>query len=171
VLPDYSYSRHLARSTFITGRSTYTNTCCSPFQHQHGYIIAQTILILAIAVLVPIAAASVLPRSVGSGLFAGVSLALAEEWANAAAYLATTKATPAFFGFTAAQVQQEGVTVSIHPAIGFWIETAAVAVLFLLTVGRGLAGPGSSAPAQPFLGLRQRRARAARLPASETEIR
>jgi len=157
VLPAYSYSRHLANGTFTaTGSSTYTNTCCSPFQHQPGYAISQTIVLLAIVVLVPVAASAIVPHAVGTGLFAGVGLAVAAEWIGSAAYLATTTATPALFGYTDDQVSQYRVTVSLHPALGYWVEAAAAVVIFIITVARAVSGPGPTlaVPAGPELGAR-----------------
>jgi hypothetical protein len=143
VLPTYSYSRHLANGTFTTiGSSTYTNTCCSPFQHRPGYVIAQTIVLLAVVVLVPIAAAAIVPHAVGTGLFAGLGLAVAADWIGSAAYLAATTATPALFGYTDAQVSQYGVTVSLHPALGYWVEAAAAVLVFIVTVARAVSGSG-----------------------------
>ena len=152
LLPALAYHVHLAKGTFnATGSSSLTTTCCNPLRHQHGYAIAGTIATVGLAVLLPLVAATLWPRIVGSALFAGTGIALAADWAATSAHLATTTATPAMFGYTDDQVSQLGVTVALHPAIGYWVETAAAAALAVLVVARlvaGGGGPGNSVPEQ-----------------------
>lgn|GEM_PF-1887868 len=131
-------SRFLSRGTFTsTGGptyTTYTTTCCSAFRHRSSYDIAGTIVLLVLSIALPIIATRVRHRSVGIGFFIGAGISLASNWAYWVAYLTTTKVTPALFGYTDAQVTQYGVSLSMHPAFGYWVGAAAAIALLIAAI-------------------------------------
>jgi Protein of unknown function (DUF3761) len=133
------YSRVLSRGTFASsGASTYRTTCCNAFAHRPAYGIAGAVILLVLAILVPIVASRIPHRSVGIGLFIGAGISLVSTWAYWVAHLTTTNVTPTLFGYTDAQVAQYGISLSVHPAFGYWVGTAAAVALLVATV-KGVA--------------------------------
>jgi hypothetical protein len=133
------WQRSVLHATVNGSRATLHTDCCT-ILHEHSWALTADLVIVILAVLMPILAASWQPNLLGLGVTLGVALGLVGSTLSGLAAL-TQAPSPASFGATPAEVSADAITTSTQALPGLWVALVAVVALTSLAAWRALPRP------------------------------